>query len=304
MTTPILLAIIEILLLFAIGRYSYWKGFLRMEHIRHLTRLVIDVLFPMLIFYTLVSEFERDRLHELWPLPLLGFGYVLFGLLLGGILKRFLKSQDADLRNTFQHLCAINNYGFLPILIVQQVWGTQAMANLFFIHLGTNLGVYTIGVGILGGVNRQQMIKNMFSPVFYALLIGLTVNLLGGTPSIPQILLKTCQFAGTASIPLMLIIVGASLSQLKIRENVRDLLFLTFLRLLALPLLWIGLLLLVGLPQDLYHILLIIALMPVATTSSVFTYRFGGHPRFANQAVILTTLLSLATVPTGFYLFG
>jgi predicted permease len=45
------------------------------------------------------------------------------------------------------------------------------------------------------------------------------------------------------------------------------------------------------------NVAVIVALMPVPISSTVLTRRFGGSPRFAAQAAMVTTLLAAVTVP-------
>ena len=72
-------------------------------------RFIIDILFPILIFHSIVSNFNIKQLPQLWILPFLGFGAVLFGGIAGIVLRRGVKTDNENIRKTFHHFCAINN---------------------------------------------------------------------------------------------------------------------------------------------------------------------------------------------------
>ncbi len=60
----------------------------------------------------------------------------------------------------------------------------------------------------------------------------------------------------------------------------------------------------IPMPDYIYKISLIIALMPVASSTAVLTRRFGGSPSFAAAAAVITHVFAIITVPTGLYILG
>ena len=62
------------------------------------------------------------------------------------------------------------------------------------------------------------------------------------------------------------------------------------------------LLLLSPLSPDIHNVAVIVALMPVPVSTTLLTRQYGGSPRFAAQAAVLTTLLAVVTVPAAMWL--
>ena len=53
--------------------------------------------------------------------------------------------------------------------------------------------------------------------------------------------------------------------------------------------------------RDVYRVVYVVSLMPVAAAAAVFTRRFGGDSDFAGQAIVATTLASAVSIPLMMY---
>ena len=232
MTVLMFLAIVQIFGMFAVGWLARHLKYIGEDEINRWSRFVIDFLFPLLVFHSIVRHFEPDRLSELWPLPFIGLGMMVFGGLCGFVLRRGLKSSDVNLTKTFHHFCAVNNYVFLPIIIIQSIWGEPALAKFFFFNLGSTIGYWTIGVGLLGGeANVKKAIKNILSPTLVALFLALLLSMTGLSRFVPEVLLKISGSAGAIAVPLILILIGASMYPFPALHHKRDLAYLSLVRL-------------------------------------------------------------------------
>ncbi|MCE9616136.1 MAG: AEC family transporter [Lentisphaerae bacterium] len=297
MTGDIILAIAQIFGVCFIGWLAARFGYLNEHDVSRWSRLMIDFLFPLLVFQSIVRGFDAHRLGELWMLPALGLGIVVIGALCGIPLRATVKSRDPDIRNTFHHFCASNNYGFLPVIIIQNLWGATGMANLFVLNLGSTIGYWTLGVALLGGHNLRATARHIISPTLIALALALIVSLTGLSHVFPELLLRVCESAGSAAVPGMLMLGGATLYPLPTLSDRRDLAWLTLVRLVLIPAITILALIALPLSADVRHVAIIVALMPVPISSMVLARRYGGSPRFAAQAAVVTTLAAIVTVP-------
>jgi predicted permease len=118
---------------------------------------------------------------------------------------------------------------------------------------------------------------------------------------LPAPLLGACKSAGSIAVPLMLIIIGASLHGSFQRSQARDLTLFTTLRLIGLPLLYLTIIRALPLPPDLELLATIVALMPTSAVSAMMARLHGGDPAFAASATLTTHLASLLTVPLAFW---
>lgn len=305
MTIEIILAVAEIFGLFAIGALARFIGRIDDKEIDRWSSFVLDFLFPAFTFNSIVASFQVQRLNELWPLPVIGLGLVVYGTIGGIALKFGLYTSDKQNHRSFVHFCAVNNSSYLPIVIIRNIWGDSSLANLFFFNLGTTIGVWTIGVGVLGDTNLKSSLKSLITPTLGSIILSLILLITNTYHFIPPVVNRVIETAGSAAVPIMLILIGASLAS---REALRiswQVLYISLVRLVILPIIAILILSKLPISSDVYSTAVIVSLMPVAVSSVIMTRKYGGNPSFAASTALITTLISILTVPTAlFFLFG
>lgn len=297
MELEIVKSIIQISGIIFIGWLAGYRGHITKDHLTSWSRVVVDYLFPLLAFYSITRGFEPSDIQTLWPLPVIGFSLMAFGGISGIALGKLLHSSNDDVRRTFYHICTVNNYGFLPIIIVANLWSEPGVARLFLLNLGSNIGYWTIGVSMLGKSSTSEKFKNLLSPPLIAIILALAFAFTGLRVYIPETLMKIAHTGGSISVPLILILVGASMFPLPRISQPFDLVFMTIVRLILLPLACVLILSMLPITENVRNVALIVSLMPASLSSTVMTRRFGGDPDFAVQTAILTTLGAIITVP-------
>lgn len=300
--SPVLKSIMQILGVFVIGWLARRKNFFQEEEMNQLSRFISDWLLPCLIFSSIVKNFEPQRIHEFWLMPFIGFFMVAFGAFLGIFLKKGLASKESDIQITFHHFCAINNFTFLPIIIIQNLFGEVAVARLFFLNLGCQIGLWTLGVGILDRRNFKEAINKILSPSIIAIVGSLAISTSGLKTYTPDIIITITQYCGSIAVPLILLIIGSSLYNASLTYHLRDILYLSVIRLILFPFLFLWGLSYLNLTKDALVIAIVVGIMPVALSSTALTRRFGGSPLFAASAALFTTLASMVTVPVWLYI--
>jgi hypothetical protein len=302
LTWLILISIAEIFGLLLIGGAGRLLGYIDERDIDRWSRLVIDILFPAMIFTSITSGFQVERLHELWILPVIGFSIAAGGFFLGLGLQFGLGTGDGNLRRTFLYFCTVNNYTFLPIVIVKNLWGDPMLASLFFLTIGSQLAHWTIGIGALGSTDVKNTVKNLCTPGLVTTLVSLAVAWLGWGNVVPPMATNILKSAGSVAVPTMIILAGASMFKPSVFRLSWQIIYSTVVRLLILPLVAILLLKLLVLPADIYAISIIVAIMPLAVSTVIYTRIFGGDPDFAAGSILFTTVVSIASVPLTLWL--
>ena len=295
-------SIAELFGLFAIGWLIRRWGYAQKEDLDRWGRIAAEIFYPFLIFHSIIRDFDPARVRTLWMMPVLAFGLMLAGALTGLLLCRSMKSRDPATRRTFVHLCAMNNFIYLPIFIIQNSLPPGALSDFFVFNLGSTIGFWTIGVVTLGGATAwRSTLKHLISPPLGSMFAAIILAWTGARAWLPQPFIAVCKDAGSLSVPLMLIIIGASLQGAFRREYLRDLTLITAVRLLLLPTIYIVIVKVMQLPPDLELLALIVALMPTSAVSPVMARLYGGCPPFASAATLVTHLASLITVPLAFW---
>ncbi len=296
-------SIVEMFGLFFLGWLAQRAGILDRGTVGKIAPLVYNFLMPALIIHSVITGLDLSRINELWWLPLLGIGFMVLGFLAGFLLRRGVRSKDPEVRRVFHHICAINNYGFLPIFIIQNALSPEALALFFVFNLGSTAGYWTLGILSLGETpNARTALRKLISAPLVSLAIALVLAFAHAESWMPGFFLRTMDKAGGIAVPLILITIGASLSGSLRREWAWDLAWLSLARLILIPALKIGLISLLPLAPDIHTICIIVALMPATANAVLMTKVYGGSSDFAAAAILVTTLGSALTIPLGIWL--
>ncbi|MCD6093621.1 MAG: AEC family transporter [Candidatus Omnitrophica bacterium] len=302
------LAIAEIFLIGLAGFVLARKGIISTQGLKTLSRLVVEVSLPALIFSRLLSDFNFQRFPDWWLFPLISFGLTLFGLAIGYL---FLKADKSlSQKNEFLGLIAFQNSGYLPLALAATILppseADQMFIYIFLFLLGFNALIWSFGVHLLSKHRGKRFeFGSVFTPPLWATLGALLIIFLKAESFVPRIVLKPLAMLGACAIPLGLMIVGGSLafvsSEGKIRK--RSLINLGLGKLIILPILVFLFIIWIKPPRLIGLLLLVEAMMPSATSLSIIAQRYSADCDFVNQSILWTHLLSLITIPLFLSLF-
>ena len=291
------LAILETFIAFGIGAFLTRRKIIDATGIQQLSNLTLDILFPLMTIGSITRNFKAEQLIETWILPVMGFAIMAFGMALGRLFSRIMRHGTKERKAMFQHFCTCNNYLFLPLIVLDNLWGDKSVSLLLLMNIGSTIGFWTLGIAAFGGSTRQETLRNIFSINLFAVAIALL--LVAFNIQLPTILSKVCFTMGNAAVPLVLIGIGAAIynSAGKLTHHLFDIFYLSAVRLILLPIAIIMMLKLLPIPEDIFRVLAVVSLMPVSSSSVLVARRYGGDIDLASQAIIITTLLSIVTAP-------
>lgn len=195
----------------------------------------------------------------------------------------------------------LTNYGYLPLPIMDALFGPASRAALLMHNAGVEVAIWTTGVLIVTGESPRAAWRKLLNAPLLALVIALTVRLTGLSGQVPELAWQFLHMLAACAIPLGLLISGASiaphLGDPARLVNLRVIVTAWGLRLALLP--WIYLLAARYLPlaPDLKQVLVVQAAMPAAVISVIVARIYGGQPLVAVQIVLGTTALALFTIP-------
>jgi hypothetical protein len=319
----VLVKIAAMFLVIVVGWAVRRRGYLPAETTSILSRFVIDIAFPALVFTEMLRSVTPGALREGWFAPLL-MGVLIVIAYGAGLLVApwFCRSEQ---KNTFVFLAAIPNWIFLPLPIVAAMYGDAGVRTLLLDNVGAQLMLWSFGVWILhGGVTPREAARHIATnPGLIATAAGIVVALFipssrnwematsfSGSPPhlVASAVVQALAMVGSMTIPVSLLAIGAQLGDLELHMHrpSRALWGVLLARLIVGPLLTIvfgWVLLKTGLivPEVPRMVGYLIATMPVAISCSMFTERFGGDVSLSAQGIFYSTLFSLLTVPVIFF---
>ena len=302
------LQILFILALMFLGWIARRRNMISETGTTELTRVLISIIYPALVFYS-ITRLSPQQLAANWIMPVMALTIAATGLALGLLALRWIK-VDRRRAGAFLFQSTINNYLFLPLPLVLMLWGSEGVALLVFSSIGFELTVWTVGVFLFNRNSRlADGLRIMFSPPLIALIIAVIwICVRDLTPlKLPDIALLRraveliyfgSDVVGRATIGVSMIVAGSRIAALCLK-SITDphVWLLSVLRLIVVPVILIFILQLIPMDELAKDILIVVAVMPAAVASLIFSERFNGDTNFVAATLLVTHLGAIITVP-------
>lgn len=269
-----------------------------------LARLIIDITLPCLILSTFArAEFDPSVLRNaLWvgALTLVNIGVL---MAVGTLAARTLRLSPPDATVHVLHTM-FGNIVFLgfPVLTALFPDGTGVLYGAVY-QLASNTITFTYGIYRLSQGQQRGGLRNLINLNSAALLLG--VVLLTTRLPLPTMLVEAVGSVGQCTSPLSMVYVGALLSSMNMRQALRrpSIYLISLNKLILIPALlavvYAYMLMVMGRPMSFaaFAVVVLEAAMPCQTIVVVLTKRYGGNFELAASNMLITTILSLATLP-------
>ena len=263
---------------------------------RTLSSIVFYCLSPALVFSSLVNS--ELPVAELGGMALFTLLAILLMGLIGLLLARLLRFSRIETAAFLIVLMFVNggNYGMTLNLLR---YGQDGLARAVVYYMTSTVLAYTIGVLIasMGRLPwRAALRRILFLPPLHAAVFAVIVYLYN--IPIPAPLMRGIDVAGAGAIPVMLILLGMQMADLRGRARWRLAIPAVSTRLLLGPA--VGLLVAggIGLTGLTRSVAIIEASMPTAVFSIILATEFDLQPEAVTSIVVWSTLLSPLTVAT------
>ena len=280
-----LFAIIAPVLICAAIGYG-WARAGRPYNTEMVTHLVSTVGVPCLVFTTLVNvDIDLDALAKMAGATFAAI------FVMGSVGAVILKLWKQSLRAYLPAL-VFPNTGNMGLPLALLAFGEEGMALAVAYFTVCIIFQFTVGVAVSSGVTSPMALMRV--PTIYAMIIALVFKVSDST--VPLWAGNTIEILSGFTIPLMLITLGISLQQLKIGDLGKSLV-LALIRLLMGFAVGLALAEVFGFDGAMKGVLILQSTLPVAVFNYLFAARYKTDPDTVAGAVVLSTVLSFATLP-------
>ena len=297
--TKLFLFVVLMLTGYVFARYgSAGSGFAK-----GLSSLVINVFMCATILNSVLTADMSLSAGKLGEIMLVLFVCIALGYLLAALLIRVLPIEKEH-KPSFEILMALPNNMFIALPVLDGLFGSTAVFYCGLSNIPFNLFLYTYGVWRLsrGKSGEGFRLRDLMSAPLIATLAALLLFLT--KLPVPRVARELIGTMSGATLPLSMVVIGASLSGVNLLEAFKNWRFYlaSFVKLLAAPLLaWLVCGLLTKDPILLATAMLIAA-APSGVMVSVLTIKYGGDYVFTSESILQSTVLSMLTIPALVYL--
>jgi predicted permease len=253
---------------------------------KDLTSLIADVATPCLI----VSTFNATRVSPEAVGALAGAAIVaIVCFALVGATVLWLSGLPI---RTFLPSISFPNAGNLGLPLSLYAFGTEGLGYAIVFFSTASIANHTLGQAIAAGsANWRGLLR---TPILYAVAFGLAVSFTWIT--LPGWLSTTIGLIGSMTVPLMLLMLGASLSRLRVASFGRAA-FVSVIRIGCGTAVGFAVAAMFGLAGPMRAVLILQCAMPVAVYNFLYAQRWNNGPEDVAGVVVISTTLAAGTLP-------
>jgi predicted permease len=210
----------------------------------------------------------------------------------------FWNRQPENLKAVFQYGTQVSNAGFLGLPVTEGVLGAEGLMYASVFLIPQRIVMWTAGIAYF---TRSTDWKGTFkklakNPCIVAVYIGFFLMLTQF--KLPVMVESTLVKLAACTTPLTSILIGIMVADVDYRDLVSPMMFvLVFVRQLLLPAVVFFGCVLLHIDPLLTGVSVLLVGMPIGSTSPILAAKYGGDYVFAGKCVILSTVLSLFTIP-------
>ncbi|MFW6368838.1 MAG: AEC family transporter [Spirochaetota bacterium] len=275
-------------------------GFVRAGFVDDLNRLVYYVALPALLF---LSSSRIDPAMFTGVASAIAFPVVIVMTALFAFAVTITipsTQRGAVIQAGFRADLAYLGLPITGTLLGDQALGTIAIIIAVGAVTNTILSIVVLSLiktrggrpGIFDGLGRA-----IANPMLLAIALGFTFSVVGW--NLPVVADRLLGLLSDMSFPLILLVLGLSLSFSELRDNIASAILASSIKLVVMPsIAWTVMHIVLGSPTLMVNTVVLMAAMPTAVASQSFARAFGADSSVSASSVSLSTLLMPVTVPT------
>lgn len=271
---------------------------------------------PCMALEKFLTGFSPSLVAEWYWLPISAIGIIAIGVVVA--LPLGMAVARPKIRE-FTAVGSMNNAGYVPLAMAQLLFDDPALRDhfqmLIMIYvLGMSPLLWSLGVRLIGrSGDVDRLHKVLLNPMFMTICFCLFVCLTGlNKPFLPvetaggsmiagpwAWVLRPAQIAGGATIPLAMLVLGASLAHVPKGTKLqwRSMLAVTAVRLMIVPAIVVPIAVMLPLPPEIRYLICLESCMPPATALAVQARRFEGDSNWVGHHMAVCYVAAALTVP-------
>lgn len=258
------------------------------------TNLLFYIVTPMVIVNSFLSiENSPDNIKNFGLAALFGIILHLIGMVV--IAPFFNKSPQ---KGIYKYASMYGNCGYMALPLANAVLGEKGVFYCSAVIMAYNIFSFTHGIYIIGAQKGKFNFKKLFiNPGTIGVAVGLPLYLSG--IALPEVIATPISSLAVLNTPLAMLIFGTYIAHtdLKTMFTDKNIYLVGILKLIALPLIMIGIFSLINIPKELAMAMAVSASAPSANNTVIFAGKYDLDTGTASKTVALVSFISVITMP-------
>ena len=251
-----------------------------------------------------------------------GLALLIHGIMIAFMVLAFRNKSKSAKINCLRFASVFGNCGYMGLPFLQSLFGDSAAEVLIFggvVIVIFNILTWSVGVFMMTGDKKQINIKNMLlNPTVISLLIAVLMFFTIQKPLVDVFspnsfgykvftgLTKSINFLADMVTPLAMTVLGMRIAKVNFKQLFTDkwAYVNVFNKLILMGLITILIVAWLPVSKVVKYTLFFLLSMPSANNTVLFAVNFGGDSESASVFVLLSTVLSIATIPLMFLLMS
>ncbi|WP_153733401.1 AEC family transporter [Sporosarcina obsidiansis] len=274
------------------------------------TLLIVNVAMPCIILSSIFKvTIDQSMLRNIGIVLILSVVINTVGIAIGWIFASSF-SKSRRLRQEIALLSGLGNTGFIGIPLCAAILGPEGALYAAIFDAGVDIVIWTVGVMILKNSYAFSLanVKSLINIPVISIVIGLLCAFINYRP--PEIFIDLSNQLAALASPLAMFYIGLLIMSRSenadaIKTTNGNLFSPIFSKLVVLPMITLSIISILPIQLDAMtnKVLLIQAMMPSLTLASILFTKHSKDDVFGAFATIMSTLLSLVTIPSLILLF-
>lgn len=268
---------------------------------KKLVNLLLMVFMPASLFNAFPGEYT-DEFSELFFMGLAGGVVTMLLVIIAAKIVYNKKFFPGELSYEAQFSFAFNNATFLGYPLISMAFGERGIIPYCGFIIAFNLALFSYGVWLFERkIDGKFILKTIFNPNIVAVIIGMVLFLcrVNVQATVP-VLHDSIKYISGATTPLSLLCIGYMLSTADFKKVFKKwrLFIVAAIQLIFAPLItYLVTKVLFNFPDEVVLICTLIQALPTATSLGLFAEKYGGDVAESSQIVVISTLMSIVTMP-------
>ncbi len=283
-------------LIAGIGFVTDKVGLFKKADAKRLIDLLFNVILPIAVIHTFMTmEYSKEHIKGILIAFVCAFATHLFGagVALITFRKRSLKEQGI-----YHYAIILSNAAFLALPLAKSVIGNEGIFYCSVYVAVFNMVAFTLGIYEISGHEAKIDLKKLvLNPGSISVLIGLPLYFL--QLDIPHFISYPMEIVGNCNSPLAMIVFGTFLANSSFKNMFakKEIYFVSFLRLVLIPLCMLGIFYVCGVRGSLLVAMIISASAPTATNTAMYAAKYENDTALGSEIAAQSSVLSIITMP-------
>lgn len=267
-----------------------------------LSKLEIYVFMPAMVLTSFIKSCTVQSLRENARLFVYGLVCAVVTFALGKLLGRFF-SKDRYERKIYAYSLTVANFGYIGMPLAASLFGSQGLFEFNIFAISLNMLTYGYLVPSLVPEGKENpkggWLRRLLCPITVAMLLGIFLGLTGLSNHLPGFVRNTVDNLSGCLGPVAMILTGFVVGGFHLPDllKIKKVYFVSVLRLLVLPLVFAGLVWLLGGNKNDCLLTMISFASALGLNTVVVPASYGGDVHTGASMALISSVGCVVTLP-------